>query len=146
MVTSQTVLGIDYGVKRLGVAVGQTITGTANPLTTLTVRQGLPDWREFDRIVRNWSPDYVVVGLPVHQDGTEHELAPAILRFVAALRERYDLDVNTIDERLSSHEAQQRLLSSKRGSVDAYAAQLILETWFSERSLPTLETNSRLAP
>ena len=126
------VLGFDYGTRWIGVAAGQTVTATASPLCTIPVRHSKPDWPSLNALIQDWEPDALVVGLPVNTDGTEHELAPAVMRFVRQLRSRYGLPVYTIDERLSSCEAQTRLVGAQRGiGVDAVAAQVILETWFS---------------
>lgn len=125
-------LGFDYGARRIGVAAGQTVTATASPLCTILMRRSKPDWPSLNELIRNWEPDALVVGLPTNMDGTEHELGPSVMRFVRQLRGRYGLPVHTIDERLSSREARTRLAGAQRGlGVDAVAAQVILETWFS---------------
>ncbi|MGQ0656546.1 MAG: Holliday junction resolvase RuvX [Chromatiales bacterium] len=126
-----TVLGFDYGEKRLGVAVGQTITHTASPLQTIRVSNREPDWEAIARLVRQFEPRLFVVGLPVSTDGTTHRLAGPVHRFRDQLRQRYSLPVHLIDERLSSHEAGARLRRG-RDDLDAVAAQVILETWLNE--------------
>src|SRR5438093_1378597 len=109
-----TALGFDYGTHRIGVAAGQTVTGTASPLGIVLVRRNRPDWSSVSALIQRWQPDALVVGLPVNMDGTEHELAPAIWRFTRQLQSYYGLPVYTIDERLSSHEAQARLAGQHR--------------------------------
>lgn len=122
----RTLLGFDYGSKRIGVAVGQTVTGTASPLQTLAVKHGRPDWEALTTLIELWAPEALVVGMPCNSDGSAHSLSPRIRRFCRQLEGRYHLPVHQIDERLSSDEA------SRRGAgidVDAVAAQVILETW-----------------
>ncbi len=125
-------LGFDYGIRRIGVAAGQTVTATASPLGTISVWRSQPDWPSLNLLIRGWEPDALVVGLPINGDGTEHKLAPSVMRFVRQLRGRYNLPVYTVDERLSSCEARVRLAGAQKGlGLDAVAAQVILETWFS---------------
>lgn len=127
-----TVLGFDYGVRRIGVAVGETLTGTASPLGVVTVRGTRPDWDAIAALVDGWSPDTLVVGLPRRADDSVHELEPAIRAFARELGRRFRRPVQTIDERLSSVEASERLGRRAAGGVDAVAAQVILETWLHE--------------
>jgi putative holliday junction resolvase len=128
-----TVLGFDYGTRRIGVAAGQTVTATASPLGTIPVWHSQPDWDSINAMIRSWRPDALVVGMPTTTDGTEHRLATAIEHFVRQLRGRYRLPVYTIDEHLSSYEAQRRIPGANRGAIDAVAAQVILETWLSRQ-------------
>lgn len=125
-----TYLAFDYGSKRIGLAVGQTITGSANPLSPVRRHDGRPDWERIDEAINAWQPDALVVGLPSHADGTRHSLADDIEAFCGKLSRRYGRGVHTIDERLTSHEARQQTGSAE--IVDSVAAALILETWFSE--------------
>lgn len=124
-----TVLGFDYGERRIGVAVGQTVSATASPLRVLAARHGQPDWEELARLVGEWRPDALVLGLPGTEDGAPHALAPAIRRFARRLRGRFGLPLAFADERLSSYEAASR---AKGGALDAAAAAAVLETWLAE--------------
>ena len=126
--TDTTVLGFDYGQRRIGVAVGQTITRTATPLETLPALAGQPNWAQVSALIATWQPACLVVGLPSTEDGAPHALAPAIARFGRRLHGRFGLAVEYIDERLSSHEAA-ALCRGNHQEVDAMAARLILETW-----------------
>ena len=141
-----TVLGFDFGKKRIGIAVGQTLTAGARPLTTLPVHNEQADWDAIDRLIQRWQPAQLVVGLPVNMDGSEHALTSAVKNFAAQLQSRYTLPVHLVDERLSSHEAQ-RIAAGMGGrsaphsraakeAVDRIAAQLILETWLSQQTAP----------
>ncbi len=126
--SAESVLGFDYGQRRIGVAVGQTITRTATPLKTLPARAGQPDWAQVSALIAAWQPARLVIGLPSTADGAPHPLAAAITRFGRRLQGRFGLAVEYIDERLSSHEAL-ALCRDGAHEVDAMAARLILETW-----------------
>lgn len=134
------VLGFDYGLARIGVAVGQTLTGSASPLEVLRCRNGQPDWDEVAALLATWKPWQLVVGLPLDSDGTDIEMTAAARRFGGRLHGRFGLPVDYQDERLSSVEAQRRFVSlrqagaarrSDAGRLDAVAAQIILESWLS---------------
>lgn len=129
--TETVLLGFDYGTKRIGVAVGQTLTGSARPLTIVRARDGKPDWEAISRLIAEWQPTALVVGLPVHMDGTEHERTARARRFGNQLAGRYNLPVHRVDERLTSYEAEQELRAQGKGgeALDAVAAQLILQSW-----------------
>jgi putative holliday junction resolvase len=130
-VASQVLLGFDYGQRRIGVAVGQTITATATALATLAARDGQPDWAEVTALIDEWRPDALVVGLPLQLDGTESELSRAAQRFARRLEGRYKRPVHLMDERLSSRTAEQtRTRGGARQGLDALAAQVILQDWF----------------
>ncbi|NJD31258.1 MAG: Holliday junction resolvase RuvX [Gammaproteobacteria bacterium] len=131
-------LAFDYGTRRIGVAVGQTTTGTASPAGIIHVGQS-PDWAALERSVREWSPTRLVVGLPYNMDGTETVLTGACRAFAGELTRRFGLPVELVDERLTSAAAQAELRDARRSGararrvrpedVDANAARLILETW-----------------
>ena len=127
---NQILLCFDYGEKRIGVAVGQTITSTASPLETVNVIKNNPDWESITRLINTWQPDSLVVGVPLTMQGARQKMTEAASRFIRQLKGRYNLPVYEIDERLSSYEAKQRLGST--WNIDSVAAQAILETWLSE--------------
>lgn len=129
-----TLLGFDYGHRKIGVAVGQTLTGTATPLTTIRSHHEKPDWERIAVLVREWQAAEAVVGLPYNMDDTEAEVAPRARRFARQLEGRFGLKVHLVDERLTTLEARGRLgrAGAVPGAVDAMAAKLILETWLSE--------------
>jgi len=131
-----TLLGFDFGLRKIGVAVGQTVTGSASALTTVRSRRRRPDWLKIEQLVREWQPTAAVVGLPYNMDDTETELAPAAKRFARQLRGRFCLEVYLVDERLTSVEARRQLGRGAKSleAIDATAAKLILETWLSERN------------
>jgi putative Holliday junction resolvase len=128
----QTLLGFDFGRRRIGVATGQTITGTATALTTLESRDGRPDWDAIAGLIDTWQPDALVVGLPLHADGSDAGITGAARRFMRQLEGRFRLPVFGMDERLSSHAATRTGDAANRG-VDAAAARIILQDWLDTR-------------
>lgn len=132
----RTLLGFDFGSKSIGVAVGQEITGTASPLNALKARDGIPEWAEIEKIVTQWQPDLMVVGVPLNMDGTEQQLTFAARKFSNRLSSRFGIPVQGQDERLSTADAKARLFEKggfknlSKGKVDNISAVLILESWF----------------
>lgn len=127
---AQTLLGFDFGSRRIGVAVGQRVTGTASALTTLAARDGQPDWAQVAKLLDTWQPDALVVGLPLQLDGSRGDVTEAAERFARRLEGRYHLPVYLYDERLSSHAAEHWSGEhAKRDDLDAAAAQIILQDW-----------------
>lgn len=141
-------LGFDFGRARIGVAVGEAITGAARPLRILPARQQRPDWDAIARLIAEWRPDWLVVGVPRHADDTASAMTEAALRFSRQLHGRFHLPVATLDERLSSWEAEQRYFAipgadrrRPHDTLDAQAAAVILESWFNhQRSLVSCAT------
>lgn len=128
-------LGFDFGSHKIGLAVGQSITATASPLTTLSYVRQKPDWDAIEKIINEWKPDTLVVGLPYQMDDEEAEIAVRAKRFARQLEGRYKIPVEMIDERLTSREASNRLgkkAAKDVTQVDAMAAKLILETWLNK--------------
>lgn len=142
----RTALGFDFGRARIGIAIGDTLTGAARPLRTLTTRQQRPDWETIARLIAEWQPDWLVIGVPRHADGTDSTLTAAARRFSRQLHGRFGLPVATVDEHLSSWAAEQRYteLSPRRRardpSQDAGAAAVILESWLAEATHPAQVT------
>lgn len=126
-----TLFGFDYGERRIGLAVGQTITRSASPLAIISVDDGQPDWTALSRLFEEYAPRAFVVGMPTNDDGSEHPLAARVTRFCNQLRARYSVPVETSNEFLSSVEAQSRT-GRDPSRLDAVAAQVILETWLNE--------------
>ncbi len=124
-------MGFDFGMSRIGVAVGQTITGSASPLTVLAARDGIPDWQQLGRLLSEWKPARVIVGLPLNMDGSESDMSALAEKFGRKLQGRFGVTVEMVDERLSSREAKTRVDEGEL--LDAAAAAIILETWLSER-------------
>jgi putative Holliday junction resolvase len=136
MSTLQRAMGFDYGTRQIGVAVGQSLTCRADPGAVLRARDGGPDWSQIERLISEWKPDTLVVGLPLNMDGTPSEMSARAEKFARRLHGRFNLPVDCIDERLSTFEAKQSLRDSRRtpasyrdNPVDSLAAALLLETW-----------------
>jgi putative Holliday junction resolvase len=128
-------LAFDYGTHKIGVAVGQSLTGTATALDTLGMVNRKPDWQRIEKLLAEWQPDALVVGLPFEMTGREADNAPGAKRFARQLNGRFHIPVHMADERLTSREAWATLGSRANRDptrVDAYAAKLILETWLSD--------------
>jgi putative holliday junction resolvase len=137
-----TVLAFDFGLRRIGAAVGQPITGSASPLGTVSNGPSGPDWAGIERLVSEWRPQRLIVGLPTRADGSSSAITTAVLQFVAEL-DRFGLAVETVDERYSSLEASARLGKQRRQglrgrvhkkAVDAAAAVVIAERWLAEHA------------
>ncbi|HFE37163.1 MAG TPA: Holliday junction resolvase RuvX [Gammaproteobacteria bacterium] len=133
-----TLLGFDFGLKKIGVAVGKTVTGIASPLQRLDARDGAPQWGSIQQLIAEWQPQLLVVGYPLHMDGSEQEITKAAKRFGNRLAGRFQLPVVWVDERLSSYEAEQYLFGSKKNAqndklnLDSISAKLIIEQWLNE--------------
>ena len=130
----QTLLGFDYGTRKIGVAVGQELTGTATPLTVLQQVKQRPDWEGIARLIFEWQPNALVVGLPIGPQENETPMTLAARKFSRQLQGRFGLPVHLADERLTSREAWSRIGGIAMRDVtriDSMAAKLILETWFS---------------
>ncbi len=139
MMEAKTVIGFDYGLKYIGVAVGQQLTNTASPLTVIKARDGIPNWDEIKKLLDQWQPQLIVVGLPLNMDGTEQEMTAAAKRFGNRLNGRFHIPVQWQDERLSTYEALEQLgirdkmHANKREDVDRISAQLILQSWLNQQ-------------
>ena len=133
-------LGFDFGMKRIGVAVGQTVTKTARPLETLKAKQGVPHWEKILKLIKTWQPDALIVGIPLNMDGTPQPLTEAGEQFGNELKKHFELPLYGIDERLSTKDARERLFKEggfkalQDGQVDSVAAQLILQNWLSQQT------------
>ena len=133
----QTLLGFDFSKNRIGVAIGQQLTGTVSPLTTLQAKNGKPDWDGITQLIEEWQPDICVVGLPLTEDGAEQEASQSARRFANQLNGRYHLPVELADERFTTREAQSLIQASSmskkdrqnKANIDKIAAQLILQSW-----------------
>jgi|SRR5262245_23501026 len=136
---ARTVLSFDYGLRRIGVAVGNTLTGTAETLAIVAAQDGEPDWQAIDRCVADWRPSAIVAGVPYNESINNDRLATLALRFADELGQRYGIEVHRVDERLTSREAEDSLRELRRsgakpkrvrrGDVDREAARLLLLQW-----------------
>lgn len=138
----ETILAFDFGLRRIGVAVGQTVTGSASPLGIVDNGDNGPDQSRIDALVREWRPNSIIVGMPLHADGSPGDLAPTIRAFAREL-ERYGLPITEVDERHTSQEAEAALIRARqagskgrisKSDIDAAAAVMIAERYLSART------------
>ena len=131
----KVVMAFDFGLKHIGIAIGQEITRTASTFYSINAAEGHPDWKELDKIITEWKPNLFVVGDPFNMDGTRSKIQDLSDNFSSALNKRYDINIEKTDERLSSREAKERLENLQIGTRDSsnkhsISAQVILEDWF----------------
>jgi putative Holliday junction resolvase len=131
-------LSFDYGIKRIGVAVGQTITGTASPLQPLKAKDGIPNWQDIEKLIKEWQPDILLIGLPLNMDGSESDMSKRARKFANRLHGRFGKPFEMVDERLSSEEIKydlrdQGIHDFGEHSVDGMVAKLLFEDWCERR-------------
>lgn len=137
--SSLSVLAFDYGLKNIGVAYGQSVTGTASELPPLAARDGMPNWDHVAKLIKEWQPQLLLVGLPLNMDDSESELSQRARKFANRLHGRLGLTVELFDERLTTRLAKEEARArGHKGNfaaapVDSIAARLLLESWFSSR-------------
>lgn len=128
-------MAFDFGLRQIGVAVGNKLLGTSQALTIIRARDGIPEWQAVEQLMQEWLPDLIVVGDPLNMDGSDSELCKRARKFARRLHGRLGLPVEMVDERLSSFEAKQISREQghrgdyKRKPIDSQAAQLVLQTW-----------------
>ncbi|RBP32458.1 putative Holliday junction resolvase [Marinobacter pelagius] len=136
---NRRVMAFDFGTRRIGVATGQELLGTGEPLAMIPARDGIPDWSVVEKLLEEWRPDLVLVGLPLNMDDTENEMCARARKFGNRIHGRFHYPVEMVDERLTSFEAKGDVMARGgsrdfgRHGVDDRAAVLILETWFREQ-------------
>jgi putative holliday junction resolvase len=143
----QILLAFDYGTRRIGVASGDTLTRTARALTTLE-HKGAPPWANIAKLIADYQPNRLIVGLPCNMDGTATTTTAPAQAFARELEQRYRLPVVLVDERLSSREAASELRDARaeglkkrrtvHADLDKVAARLLLERWYAEGAAPEL--------
>lgn len=141
---TDSLLALDFGLRRIGVASGSPLTGTASPLTTVAATDGVPDWSRMDALIGEWQPDLLVLGLPRNTDGSESDMSRRVRAFRDLLAERYDCPIELVDERYTSAEAGAILKAQrsagirnrrlKKEDIDSMAAALIAESWIQNHS------------
>ena len=135
---TETVMAFDFGERRIGVAVGNTLTATAEALTTIEAEANTARLAAVRHLVKEWQPARFVLGEPSHEDGRPHELMPAVRKFGNRLKEQFKLPVDYVNEYLSSAEASAQLAAkgvkgfAQKASLDAVAARVILQAWFDD--------------
>jgi putative Holliday junction resolvase len=139
--SSDTYLGFDFGNKKIGIAVGHATTGIASPLQTLRSPNQAPDWTAIGKLIDEWQPLGLVVGLSKQQDGSDNIVTPRMQKFCRQLNGRFNLPVHQIDETLTTFAAKQLLFDDLKVSAgklwavqDQLAAQIILQSWFNQNT------------
>lgn len=141
MAKSGHIIAFDYGLKNIGVAVGQTITQTGTELPALPARDGIPNWDQLEKLLAEWQVTTVLVGLPLNMDDSESELSKRARKFGNRLNGRFGVDVHWVDERLSTREAKAEAFErGHKGNygdepIDSIAARIILESWLHSHTL-----------
>jgi putative pre-16S rRNA nuclease len=141
LVSDRHLLGFDFGTKYIGVAVGQLITKTATPLTTVSNTAGNPDWDKVSQLTQQWDAQALVVGIPLNMNGTAQMLTELAQDFVQALQNRFPIPVYTVDERLTTASAKSELFEHggykalSKTNIDQNSARIILEQWLKNYEL-----------
>ncbi|HEU5435174.1 MAG TPA: Holliday junction resolvase RuvX [Telluria sp.] len=126
----ETVIGFDFGIKRIGIAIGNTLTGHAQPLEVIKAIDNAARFARIGALIEQWRPARLVVGEPFHPDGAEHEMTLRCRRFANQLHGRYNLPVDLVDERYSS-----AVIQARRGDIiDDKAAAIILQQYFDDHA------------
>jgi len=133
-------MGFDFGTTKIGIATGQTITQTAQPLEPIAAKSGQPNWDSLAELIAQWKPQALIVGLPLNMDGTEQQVTQQAKKFANRLHGRFGLPVKLQDERLTTVDARSEIFEreGKKGidsrSIDSLAACLILESWLEQNA------------
>lgn len=139
MPSDLTLLAFDFGLKRIGVAVGNTLTQSATPLPLLSAHEGIPDWHVIQSLIEEWKINSFLVGIPLNMDGSEQAITTAAKKFAEELVVKFQKPLYTVDERLSTREIRQQLFEEggykaiKKASIDSLVAKLLLENWMRHR-------------
>ncbi len=135
-----SVVGFDYGKKRIGLATGQTITHTATPCKTINQVDGNPDWSAIASEIKQWRPQALIVGMPYSTDGSENKMTKTVRQFCYELKKRYELPVIEINEALSSQHAEEilketiKINKQNKHEVDRMAAAVIVQRWLNQQA------------
>ena len=131
-----TIMAFDFGTQKMGMAVGQSLIESANPLPLFPMKDGIPNWNELLKIVKNHQPSLFLVGLPLNMDDSESELSTRARKFARRLRHQTNIETLMVDERLTTREARDELDHyqaqgrGKKLSADSIAAALLIESWY----------------
>lgn len=135
---THTLLGFDFGMKNIGVAVGQSLTGSATALAPLSAKQGQPNWQQLDNLIKEWQPTALVVGVPYKITGGNLYVTKLAKKFITQLQARYAIPVHAAEERLTTKAAREEIFARggykalQKQSIDSAAARLILEEWLQQ--------------
>ena len=124
------IIAFDYGTKKIGVAVGQTETYTSSPLHIILNKDDKVNWSEISILLNEWKPELIIIGKPLNMDGSDSEIIKQVEKFYQKLKNTYDINLEYIDERLTTFEAKQILEDTDINQVDANAAKILIDNWF----------------
>jgi putative Holliday junction resolvase len=133
-------LGIDYGMAKIGLAIGQQITKSATPLKQIKAKQGIPSWSEFELILKKWNPDTIVIGMPLNMEGKTQYMSRKTNIFCEMIKQKYNIPIFKTDERLTTKEARSLIFEEygykglTKYSIDSFCAKLILEQWMNDET------------
>ncbi|MBI6548417.1 Holliday junction resolvase RuvX [Xenorhabdus lircayensis] len=136
---NRTIIAFDFGTRSIGAAIGQEVTSTARALSAFKANEGTPNWELIGKLLKEWQPDLVIVGLPLNMDGTEQPVTAQARKFANRIHGRFGVQVELHDERLTTVEARSHLFDHggykalNKGKVDAASAVIILESWFEQQ-------------
>ena len=134
--SSLSIMAFDFGTQKMGIATGQSTIESANPLPLFAMKDGIPDWNQPLKLVKEWQPNIFLVGLPLNMDDSESELSARARKFARRLRHQTNIETWMVDERLSTREAREQLAfyqeqgRAKRLSADSFAAALLIQSWY----------------
>jgi len=134
-----TALAFDFGLRSIGIAYGQSLTGSAQILQAIKARDGIPNWETIEKIINEWKPNILIIGLPLNMDDSESELSRRARKFGNRLHGRFGTPIDFMDERLTSFATKQEAKERghkgdyKKEPIDSFAAKMILEDWFRTR-------------
>ena len=134
--TSQSIMAFDFGTQKMGIAIGQSSIESANPLPLFVMKDGIPDWNQLLKLVKEWQPNLFLVGLPLNMDDSESELSARARKFARRLRHQTNIETLMVDERLTTREARDELEQyqsqgrAKKLAADSIAAALFIESWY----------------
>ena len=124
------IVAFDFGTKKIGVAVGQPATYTSSPLQIIINKDNKVNWSEISILLNEWNPELIIVGKPLNMDGTDSEIMKQVEKFYEKLKNTFDVNLEYIDERLTTFEAKQILEDTDIDQVDANAAKILIDNWF----------------
>ncbi len=145
---SQQLLAFDFGTRRIGLAIGQSLTATSTALAPISAQDGKPDWVALDKVMETWQPDALIVGIPLNMDGSISDMSRRARKFANRMQDRYQKPCYLTDERLSTSEAKEIHFSKggsnnfRKESVDGLAAQIIFDRWIN--STQRIPSHTRL--
>tara|TARA_Y100000996_G_C22463647_1_gene619109 strand:- start:235 stop:621 length:387 start_codon:yes stop_codon:yes gene_type:complete len=123
------IVAFDFGVKKIGVAVGQTETNTSSPLHVIQNKDNKINWNEISIVLDEWKPDLILIGKPLNMDGTDSEIMKKVDKFFQKLKSTYEAEYQYVDERLTTFEAREILKENEKDFVDANAAKILIDQW-----------------